>query len=253
MKKMELKFNMEDWIKILVRINLEQTDPETNRLGGFSPSYKKEVIARNEECKIISQFLSDLRKKKADNKKEIDAAYKQPNMHPFPELLELPQTKNGLIARTIKSYLEKLEQKDLYYHLLENNKIPNYQELVWRMSDENRRDNIVLKYDMSKNEDSLLRIFQSAIALCPPSEIQIAFEYFAKEYEELENIDSKKETEEKRDEILSNFHKAMRQTDMFGNGHASSIIYNLWYVSDIVIRAMIAVTEHMKELKKEKV
>jgi hypothetical protein len=253
MKKLELKFNMEDWIKILVQINLEQTDPETKKLGGFSPSYKKEVIARNEEKKIFAEFLSELRKKKADNKKAIDAAYGRPDSHPFSELLELPKTKNGLIARTIENNIKKIEQKDLYYHLLENNKIPNYQELVWRMSSESRRDNVVLKYDISKNEDSLLHIFQSAIALCPPAEVQSAFEYFAEEYAELDNIDSKKETEEQRDIILSEFHKAMRQTDMFGNGHACSIVYNLWHVSDIVINAMIAVTEHVKELKKEKV
>ena len=228
---------MEDWIKILSSINLKETDPEQNKLGGFSPSYKKEVIARNEECKIFTEFLSELKKKRADKSQSST------------EVIGLPETKNGLIVRTISSILKSIENKDYYYALLKNNNQPNYQELVWRMSDKRNRDNVVLDYDIFKNEDSFLHIFQSAIALCPPAEVQSAFEYFAEEYSELEKIDSKKEARDKEDEILSSFHKAMRQTDMFGNGHACSIIYSLWHLTDIPIRALIAVTEHVKELK----
>jgi len=247
MKNLKLKFNMEDWIKILSSINLKETDPETKEVGGFSPSYKKEVIARNEEKKIFTEFLLELKKKKADNKQLISDSYGKE--HPFPELLSLPKTKNCLIESTIRNVLKNIENKDYYYALLKNNNQPNYQELVWRMSDKRNRDNVVLDYDIFKNEDSFLHIFQSAIALCPPAEVQSAFEYFAEEYSELEKIDSKKEARDKEDEILSSFHKAMRQTDMFGNGHACSIIYSLWHLTDIPIRALIAVTEHVKELK----
>lgn len=246
-KKMKLKFNMEDWIKILSKINFTETDPNQE----FSPAYKKEVIARNEEKKILSQFLSDLKEKKTVNKKIIDNSYG--GNHPFPEAIEIPETKNGLMARIITNIIEKIESKDFYYNLLKNNNQPNYQELVWRMSSERRRDNVVLRTDFSTNEDSLLVIFQQAIALCPPKDVQDAFEHFASEYEKINGIDSKSETEEKRNEMLSTFHKAMRQTDMFGNGHACSIIYNLWHVTDIPIRAMIAVTEHVNELNTEKI
>jgi len=229
---MKLKFNMQDWLAILSSIRLEESDPNQD----FSPSYKKEVIARNEEKKIFTQFLAELKKKKSDNK----------------ELIDVPETKHQLIERIIRNILNDEKNKKYYYTWLSNNNVPNYQELVWRMSDENRRDNVVLKYDIFSNEDSLLSIFQNAISLCPPAEVQSAFEYFAEQYAELDKIDSKKETEEQRDIMLSEFHKAMRQTDMFGNGHACSIIYNLWHISDIVIRAMIAVTEHVKELEKAK-
>lgn len=237
---------MGDWLKILPKLNLTDTDPESKRLGGFSPSYKKEVIARNEENEIFRNFLADLTKKYKANKKAISDAYGKD--YPFPELIEVPETKNRLIERrNIWSFIEKYENKELYYTLLKNNNQPNYQDLVWNMSHERRRDNVFIPLDFHKNEHELFHIFQSAIMLCPPANIQSDFQYFAEQWSELDGIDSKKETEDKKNEILSEFHKAMRQTDMFGNGHASSIIYNLWHVSDIVYRAFIAVTEHLKE------
>lgn len=224
MKKLELKFNMEDWIKILSYIRLTETDPEQKSDGGFSDSYKKEIISRNKEVKIISQFLSDLKKKKNDNKDAINKAYGQ-NEHPFPELLELPETKNGLIARIIYGILEKIENKDYYYHLLENNKQPNYQELTWRMSGEKRRDNVVLDYDIFKNEDSMLHVFQNAIALCPPSEVQSAFEFFIEEYSQLEKIDSKKKTKEKKMKFFPVFTKqCVKQICLEMDTHAQLFI-----------------------------
>lgn len=236
MKDLKLKFNLEDWIKILSSINLKETD--TNQ--DFSPSYKKEVIARNEEKTIFREFLLELKKKRAENKGQL-----------FYELIESPYTKNGLVERTIRRLVSTEENRDFYYKLLDANGEPNYTELVWRMDNQRNRNNVVLDYDIFKNEDSFLHMFQHAIRLCPPREVQEAFEYFAEEYSQLENIDSKKEAKEKEDEILSSFHKAMRQTDMFGNAHACSIIYNLWQVTDLPARAFIAVTKHVKALEKE--
>lgn len=120
------------------------------------------------------------------------------------------------------------------------------------MSDDHRGENVCISIDFNKGEDSLLQIFKSAIAMCPPASVQSEFEYFADQWSQLDAIDSKQEEKEKRSEILQDFHKAMRQTDMFGSGHACSIIYELWCVSSIVYRAFIAVTEHVKEEKEFK-
>lgn len=248
-KNLELKFNMEDWITILKQIRLEPTNPDLD----FSPSYKKEVIARNEEKEIFTDFFSGLKKKREEHKDAIRDAKIHWKPHPFPELIDVPQTKNGLVAKTIYNWLENIAQKELYSTLLEVNGRPNYQEIVRRISSESRRDNVVIDLDYEKNEDSLLNIFKSAIALCPPAQVQEAFEYFAKEYNQLDKIDSKQETKDKENEILSGFHKDMRQCDMFGTGEADSIIYNLWHVTDVPIRAMIAVTKYIKNESKQTV
>jgi hypothetical protein len=238
---------MGHWIDILSNLNLTDTDPEDKRYGGFTESEKKNVIARNAERKIIRDFLADLKKKRDENKQVIKDAYGKE--YPFPELLELPGNEKSSIRNAVWRIVEKYENKELYYTLLKNNNQPNYQQIVWRISDDHRRDNVVIKLDYSKNEDSLLHMLKSAIMLCPPASVQNEFEYFAEQWAELENIDSKKEEKEKRSEILSEFHKAMRQTDMFGNGYACNIIYGLWDISDIVYRVLIAVTEQLKEEK----
>jgi hypothetical protein len=249
-RDLTLKFHFKHWLDILSVINLTDGDPEDKRLGGYSEGGKKRVIARNEENKIFRDFLSELKQKYQDTKETIKAAYGKD--FPFPELIELPKTKNNLIESTIWRVVEDIKNKELYYTLLENNGKPNYQNLVWRMSNDHKRDNVYINTDFNKGEDSLLHIFKSAIAICPPANVQAEFEYFRNEWEKLEGIDSKKEAEEKREEILVSFHKSMRQTDMFGNGHACSIIYELWCMSDIVYRALIAVTEHIKEQEFEK-
>lgn len=245
-RKLELKFNLEDWLSILSSLNLKETDPES---GDFSPGYKKEIIARNEEKKIFQAFYDSLKQKRTENKDIIREARINSKPNPFPELIDVPETKNNLVARNIWSLIEAQENNELYGRLLEANNVPNYQKLVWGISDQRRRDNVVMQYDFRKNEDSYICIFQSAIMMCRPCDVQNAFEYFAEEYSKLESIDSKKESEEKKNEILSSFHKSLRQTDVFSSGHIDSIIYNLWHVTDIPIRIFITVTEHVKEMK----
>jgi hypothetical protein len=249
MKKLELKFNLKEWIGILSKLNLTDSDPEDKRYGGYLEHEKPRVIARNEENKIFRDFLAELRQKYSDNKELINSSYGKE--FPFPELISLPETKNNFIRPHIWRIVESYENKELYYTLLKNNNQPNYQRLVWKMSDDHRRDGVCISINHAKGEDSLLHIFKSAIALCPPASVQSEFEYFAEQWAQLDGIDSKSEAEEKKSEILQEFHKAMRQTDMFGNGHACSIIYELWCVSSIVYRAFIAVTEHIKEERNE--
>lgn len=251
MKNLKLKFNMEDWIDILSSIHLKQTDPEQE---GFSEGYKKEIIAKNLEKKIFSEFLENLEKKKAENKELIRNASKIFKAHPFPELIDIPKTKNKFIEGIIlHSFFKKIENKEYYYKFLEVNKKPNFAKLIYGISSESRRNNVVFHYNSHKNEDSYLNIFQSAIALCPPYDVQNAFEYFIDEYKQLEEIDSKKETNEKRNQILREFHKSLRQANMFGNGHVESIIYNLWQATDVPARIMIAVADYINEEKMQKI
>lgn len=231
--ELQLKFNAKDWISILSKLNLSDTDPEDKKYGGFLEHEKPRVIAHNEERKIFREFLADLKKKK-----ELDSL----------TLIDMPITKNNFISSSIWNIVEKYENKNLYYYtLLKNNQQPNYQKIVWQMSSDHKRNNACITLNYNKNEDSLLHIFKSAIAMCPPVDVQSAFKYFAQQWAQLDGIDSNKEVQEKRNEILSSFHKDMRQTDMFGNGHACSIIYELWCISNIVYRAFIAITEHLKE------
>lgn len=238
--ELQLKFNSKEWISILSKLYLSDTDPEDKRHGGFLEHEKPGVIAHNADKKVFRDFLDELKQKRQYNKDNgIDDSESI--------LIDCPETKSTLTVSAIRTIVEKFENKELYYALLKNNNQPNYQVLVRRMSDDHRGDNVCIKLDFNKKEDSLLHIFKSAIAMCPPVSVQSEFEYFTEQWSQLDVIDSKQEAEEKRIEILQDFHKAMRQTDMFGNGHACSIIYELWRMSNIVYKAFIAVINHVKE------
>lgn len=182
-KDLVLKFNMEDWIRVLTQLNLKEIKLDE----GLLPHEKKEFIEINQDRSIMADFLSDLKKKREDNKELISNARFNKSEYPFPELILLPKTSSGIINRAVNTVIEKLDNRDLYYNLLKNNNKINYQELVYRMSGENRRDNVVLDYDVFNNEDALLRIFQSAIEMSEPSGVQSAFEYFAEEYSKLDS------------------------------------------------------------------
>lgn len=231
-----LKFNYKTWIDILSKISLVDTDPEDKRYGGFLEHEKNDVIARNSVNKIFRDFLADVKEK---HKKNKDSK----------ELIDIPECDAPFIKFMIRKIVEDYNNKELYYTLLADNGQANYQELVWHMSGDQKRNGVYIELDYDKGEDSYLHIFKNAIAICPPARLQFVFENFANQWAQLDGIDSKKEGEEKKNAILSNFHKMMRQTDMFGNGHACSIIYELWCVSDIPYRAFIAITKYINKTK----
>lgn len=245
--RIKLKFNLEQWLsnEMLRNVFIKDTDPNQE---GFTPSYKKEIIARNEENKVFNEFFTELKKKKTDNKEIISKAYISSQPFPFPKLIEAPKTKNGLVERAIFNRLQKIENKDIYCTLLENHKIPVYQRLVKNLTSNHReRDGVIMSYDVHKGEDSYLNIFRHAILMCPPAEIQSTFEYLSGQYEELNKIDSKEDTKKKQDEIRYDFHKSLRQVDPLGNPNAEMIIWNLLQVTNIPHRAIKAVIEHVKE------
>lgn len=248
-KDLALKFNMEDWIEILPNLNLKQVTISED----LSKESKKHFNEVNKDRQDILEFYQKLKANKEANKELIREAYVNSKPFPFPALINLPKTKTSRIPKAIIQFINKVENKELYYALLKNNKRPAYQELVWRMSPERRRDSVFFETNYEKHEFEFFRIFQSAIAMGNPHEVQNAFEYFIEEYSKLDKIDSKKELEEKTNEMLSSFHKAMRQTDMFGNGHSDSIVYNLWCVTDIPIRVFTTVANHIKKQTTEKV
>jgi hypothetical protein len=130
--------------------------------------------------------------------------------------------------------------------------MPNYQKLVWNISNDYwKKENVYLSDGGKPDNESYLNIFKSTIALCNPVEVQTLFEYLSEQYLEIQKIDSKKETKEKYDEFCYDFHKSLRQTDALGNGHAESIIWNLLQVTDIPHRAIKAVIEHVHLNKEE--
>lgn len=60
--ELQLKFNSKDWISILSKLNLSDTDPEDKRYGGFLEHEKPEVISRNVDKKYLENFLLNLKK-----------------------------------------------------------------------------------------------------------------------------------------------------------------------------------------------
>ena len=241
--EMKIKFDLIDWCspEVLECIPLRDRDP--NDFKG--ESFKKKIIQENEDRKILRSFLEGLKLKYKQNWEVINN-YKVRVNHlvenPFPELIEIPETKSLYV--TIGNNIKN--KKDIYYQILENNNVPNYQELILSISsDYRRKGSVPLLCNIHSNEDSYLAIFKSAIAVCNPHEIQQLFEYLSDEYMAIQKIDSKKESEEKYNEFCYSFHKSLRQTDAFNNGHAESIVWNLLQFTDIPHRAIKAVIEHV--------
>jgi len=243
-KDIKIQFTMQEWLNhslyFLIKRLTNLVDVSTFETGPM----KIKVNEENEERKRVREFLDNLKKKEEENKDLIrEAGW---NNHPFPEMLELPETKH--LYRRIRSELNKYENKDHYCQLLQNNKIPCYYKLVWQLSDNiSRRNSVYIPLNFSKGEDSYLNIFQHAIMLCPPHEVQSTFEHLLEEYNSLELIDSKEETKNKEEEIQHDFHKSLRQTDALGNGHAESIVHSLMTLSDVPHKAIKAIFSHLKD------
>ena len=241
--EMKIKFDLLDWCspEVLECIPFKDVDPDIFK----GENFKKKAIEENEDRKIVRSFFEGLKLKYKQNLESINNYRYRINgltENPFPELIELPETKhlNSRIFQKIKN------SKDVYYKLLENNNIPNYHGLVSCISsDYRRKGSVPLLCNIHSNEDSYLAIFKSAIAVCNPHEIQTLFEYLSEEYNAIQKIDSKKEAEEKYNEFCYDFHKSLRQTDAFNNGHAESIVWNLLQFTDIPHRAIKAVIEHV--------
>jgi hypothetical protein len=243
-KDIKIQFTLEQWISQYatkcMNALLKDVDPSTLRTDTFKVKAEEE----NEDREIVREFLEGLRKKKSDNRELINSTGF--NNHPFPELIELPQTKH--FHKRFMNEMEELAHETLYCQLLLNNKIPCYYKLFWSLTDDHRRRNSVcMSLNVHKNEELYLSIFQHALKLCPPSQVQTTYEYLFEQYEALEKIDSKEEAKTKEQEIRFDFHKSLRQADMLGNGHVDSIIHNLLNLSDVPHRAAKAVFQHIKE------
>lgn len=247
---MKIRFNLQDWLshEVLDNLPLRETDP--SKFTG--ESFQKEIIAENKEKQILSKFILKLKKKRDDNKDLIRQAHIGNNPFPFPELIEIPKVK--LLERRIMTRLEKYENREIYCKLLENNNIPVYYSLVKKLSSDYRNDRrIFFSYSVHNGEDYHFDIFQHAIAMCPPSEVQATFDYLADEYAKLDKIDSKAKAESKLEQIRYDFHKSLRNADPLGNPHAEMIIWNILNLSDVGHRAIKTVIDHAKKAKKEKV
>ena len=157
------------------------------------------------------------------------------------------------MEKTISVILTRQEHADLYCSLLKNNNIPVYQELVEKLStDHHNHRKVYYPHYLDGNGESYLNIFRHAILMCPPAAVQSTFEHLYDQYAALEKIDSKEKEQKKMDVIGYDFHKSLRQTDTLGNAHAEMIIWELLQFSEVPIKAIKAVIEHVNENLKQK-
>ena len=242
-KNIKIKFNLSDWLETISILPTKEIDPKFFH----NEKYQKKQEIENEERKQLKEFISELKVKKEENKEIIKEAYVNNKQFPFPELIEMPNFK--LLEPLIIRIFERVENKDMYCLLLKNNNVPCYYELIDRMSSDYKSKGAFIPLVIQKNEDSYFNIFRHAIAICPPSEIQSAFEYLAEEYEKILKIDSKSEAKEKESQFRYDFHKSLRQVDPLGNPHGEMIIWSLLQVTDVPHRAVKYVIEYVKELE----
>lgn len=255
-KELVLKFNLDDWLdrskignRMLNIIPHMDTDVEQMLKRDHSEGFKKKFLLENKERAIARDFIKSINDKYKENRELILAhQWSQDKPVALPELIEFPKTK--ILYDTILINIKKVGNEDIYYKLLENNNIFNYHEKLKTIRSESRRDNnVTMYYDVHNGEDNYMGIFLSAIAMCPPAEVQSEMEYLATEYKKILKIDSKKKVEEKEEEFRYNFHKSLRQTDPLGNPHAESILWNLLQFTDIPHRAIKAVLDYEIKFK----
>ena len=234
-----LTFNDKDWIGLHRYLSIKKTNPEkfTNE------KYKTKCISENTEIDLFDNFISELRATQNKNKDFIREEYIHCRKYPFPALIEIPE--NKFIGDIIIRFIEEKENEEWYFKYLKNNNIPCYSQCIDRIT--NERWGIRYKCDMK--DEPFVHIFRHAINICSPNVIQEQMGYLFTQYKELDKIDSKKETEKKRNEINYEFHKSLRQCDPFGSPNAEMIIWNLLQLTEVPYDIIFTIYKHFNKKK----